>query len=918
MRFRPGATLILLSILPANSIAQVTTRNATLLAHVNEYGVAAPGQAYAYSACWSYVHSDGREYAVIGTSTGTAIYRVSNPSSPIKVGFVPGPPSIWREMKQYGNWIYVVSEGHGAGEGLQIIRMTNPQQPVLAATYTANGTLASAHTVTVDSTRALLVLNGTKNDAGNNSDYYYTGMRVFSLANPEAPVEIGAWPAGVPFTDQNYVHDAVVRDGRLYAARVYAQTLDVLDFTNPAAPTSIASWTYPGAYYTHNSWPDASGRYLYVTDEHNGETLRIFDIADLANPILVNGLSCNPVAIVHNAHVRGNELYLSNYTEGIRFLDLADPVHPAEFGWADSYPGPSGGYGGVWEVCPFFPSGIVIASDMQTGLYVYRPVRNYGLVKVTVKDELGQPLPGVRVRLTTQGDSLVTPADGTVQFAPSPGAHQVTVDRFGYGRASASVDVTAGSSGSVALTLALLPITSFAGAVHDQVSGAVLEGAEVDLDYTSLQSLTDASGAYHVDGVPEDDYRVEVHRPGYVPLTITRHIGLTTAGQDFRLTPATAWDPIETGAGWTAGAPGDDATGGAWVWAAPVGTGSAPAAALSSPASPARLAAPDATSAAFVLPRPTPSATSGCGDPSLATLSTRMCPTSPAVTAAARAGATASGAEPPGGHCGCGTNCLCGVLALQATSTQIKPWSDRTPGAGTHGFITGQAPSNNVDPDAYDLDGRTTLTSPAFDVRGLADPVLGWWRWFYSHDPETGQPEPSDWLAVLVSGDDGVTWTPVDTTRGLHNAWEEQAIHMAQYVTPSANVRVRFVAADQGHASTVEAGVDDISVYDGGLATVGVPGGDARVRFGTPSPNPFQERVALSLEIARNGAIAVDVLDVFGRRVRALHRDVATAGTLRLEWDGRNDRGTSVPAGVYFAEARMDGSSTRVRFIRMP
>ena len=93
-------------------------------------------------------------------------------------------------MKQYGNWIYVVSEGHGAGEGLQIIRMTNPQQPVLAATYTANGTLASAHTVTVDSTRALLVFNGTKNDAGNNSDYYYTGMRVFSLANPEAPVEI--------------------------------------------------------------------------------------------------------------------------------------------------------------------------------------------------------------------------------------------------------------------------------------------------------------------------------------------------------------------------------------------------------------------------------------------------------------------------------------------------------------------------------------------------------------------------------------------------------------------------------------------------------------------------------------------------------------------------------------------------------
>src|SRR5262245_17241801 len=566
MRFRSGAALILLSLLPATSVAQVTSRNATLLAHVNEYGVPASGQAYAYSACWSYVHTNGSEYAVIGASSGTAIYRVTNPSSPVKVGFIPGPPSIWREMKQYRNWMYVVTEGHGPGEGLQIIRMTNPQQPVLAATYTANGTLASAHTVTVDSTRALLVLNGSKSDAGNNSDYPLTGMRVFSLANPEAPVEISVWPTSGPYTDQNYVHDAVVRDGRLYASHVYGQTIEVLDISNPAAPISLASWTYPNAYYTHNSWPDASGHYLYVTDERNGETLRVFDITDLSNPILMNGLTCNPVAIVHNAHVRGNELYLSNYTEGIRFLDVTDPVHPAEFGWADSYPGPSGGYGGVWEVCPFFPSGIVIASDMQTGLYVYRPVRSYGLVKVTVKDDLGQPLPGVRVRLTTQGDSLVTPTDGTVQFAPSPGAHQVTVDRFGYGRASASVSVTAGASSNIALTLSQLPITSFVGTVRDQVTGLVLDGAEVDLAYTPLQSLTDLTGAYEVLAVPEDDYRVEVHRPGYVPLTITRHIGLATIGQDFRLAPAQVWDPIETGLGWTTGGLGDNATSGAWVW----------------------------------------------------------------------------------------------------------------------------------------------------------------------------------------------------------------------------------------------------------------------------------------------------------------------------------------------------------------
>mgnify|MGYP003693978439 CR=1 FL=1 len=111
----------------------------------------------------------------------------------------------------------------------------------------------------------------------------------------------------------------------------------------------------------------------------------MFDIANVDDPgARERDHASNPQAIVHNAHVKGSELYLANYTEGIRALDLTDPAHPAEFGCADSYPGPSGGYAGVWERLPVLPSGTVIASDMQTGLYVYRPVRNYGLVRVKV------------------------------------------------------------------------------------------------------------------------------------------------------------------------------------------------------------------------------------------------------------------------------------------------------------------------------------------------------------------------------------------------------------------------------------------------------------------------------------------------------------------------------------------------------
>src|SRR5262245_26633782 len=99
-----AAALLLLA--PAAATAQVS-RNTTLLAHVNSYG--------GYSALCSYLHSDGREYAILGTTTGTAIYNIVNPAAPVLVGFINGPPSSWREMKQYGDHVYVGSEGTGTG-----------------------------------------------------------------------------------------------------------------------------------------------------------------------------------------------------------------------------------------------------------------------------------------------------------------------------------------------------------------------------------------------------------------------------------------------------------------------------------------------------------------------------------------------------------------------------------------------------------------------------------------------------------------------------------------------------------------------------------------------------------------------------------------------------------------------------------
>ncbi len=837
-----AALAALTSAAPASAIP---SRNMTLLAHLDEYGTPPSGQQYAYSACWSYIHPDGREYAVIGTGTGTAVYNVTNPTATYRVGFIPGPVSVWREMKSYRTWIYIVTEGLGVGQGLQIVRMTDPEHPVLAATYATH--FVRSHTVSVDTTRALLVCNGTRNAAGQ-----LAGMYVLSLANPEAPLEIGRWPPDPPPVDAaHYVHDCVLVGDRLFAASIYAGIERVLTVADPTAPGEIAEWTYPGAYYTHSSWPDATGRWLYVTDEQNGQPLRVFDIANLAAPALVNGITSNPAAIVHNPRVVGSELYLANYTEGVRVLDITDPAHPAEFAWADSYPGISGGYGGVWEVCPYFPSGIIIASDMETGLYVYRPVRNYGLLRVHLVDADGGSTEGRRVNLVTQGDSLATPPDGILQFAPTPGVHTVSVNAFGYYEAKATAMVSLGAVTPVTLTLVPRPAGRFGGTVRDALTNAPIFGADVQIG--PLHAQTSSGGDYGFTLVPADQYRIEVHAAGYAPTMIQRSIAPSDPGQDFRLRRAPIYDDFATETGWVAGAPGDDATSGQWVRVAPLGTGEPPG----------QLFHP----AASAMRRP----------------SIRPLHEAPAATA-------------PG---------------------TPQPYFDHTPGADSMCFVTGQG-TNSYDPDEADVDfGHTTLTSPPYDLSAMVRPTIGYWRWFYSWFAGTGQPDPDDGLTALLSNDNGITWVPVETARGRHDVWEEHTIAVGDYVTPSHQVRVRFVAADLGVPSTVEAAIDDFEAYDGYAGPADVPPGRAApLHFRAPWPNPAAGRVTLVLETPAPGAGVVDVHDASGRIVRHLWIGTVPGVTLELRWDGADDQGRAVPSGLYFVRARVGGREAVVRLAR--
>lgn len=145
-------------------------------------------------------------------------------------------------------------------------------------------------------------------------------------------------------------------------------------------------------------------------------------------------------------------------------------------------------------------------------------------------------------------------------------------------------------------------------------------------------------------------------------------------------------------------------------------------------------------------------------------------------------------------------------MAPQATAAQ--PGADRTPG-GSMCWVTDGRAGTSI--GSFDVDnGATTLTSPRIDASSAgADAELIYWRW-YSNDQ--GAAPNTDDMPVLISNDDGATWTVLETVTENANAWVEKRFRISDFVEPTDALRVRFVARDDAPGSIVEAAVDDLSI----------------------------------------------------------------------------------------------------------
>ena len=312
---------------------QEPPKNVTLLAHVNKYS------STGYNDCWGYT-ANGREYALLGVKNGTSIIDITETDNPVEIAFITSNRSDWKDIKTYQTYAYAVNE---TGGGLQIIDLSDlPNSATLAATYTG---FATSHNIFIDEQNGILYAEGSPANP----------VRVLSLANPESPIEIA--------TFGRECHDIYVQDNRAFISEGNKGSIGIYDVTDPGAPSLLQQINFPLAGYVHNAWLTEDGNYLMSTEETQNKTVKLWDIRDLSNVSIADDY-LGPNNFAHNAHIKGNHAYISHYASGLRIIDLSDPKNINEVGSYDTKD--------AWGAFPFFPSGKILISDIDDGLYVVK------------------------------------------------------------------------------------------------------------------------------------------------------------------------------------------------------------------------------------------------------------------------------------------------------------------------------------------------------------------------------------------------------------------------------------------------------------------------------------------------------------------------------------------------------------------
>ena len=303
-------------------------------------------------------YQDDREFAVVGLQNAASFVDVTDPYNPFEVGRIEGSNSIWRDLKYWDRHVYIGTE---ANDGIKIVSVDDLDNPTLVNTITD---VDNSHNVHIDEDGYLYIIGADDHD-----------VWIYSLETPENPVLVGTWDYQNGETSQaGYCHDIEVYNNKLYCAAIYVGYFYIVDVSDKSNPITLAShFTGSDGISTHDVAVTEDENYLFTGDENLGGHIKSWDISDYNNINLVDEYQTPDGAehTSHNLYVKpgSNYLIVSYYADGTRIVDISDPENMQEIAYYDMSD-VEGLYVGNWGTYIDLPSGNIISSDIEQGLFV--------------------------------------------------------------------------------------------------------------------------------------------------------------------------------------------------------------------------------------------------------------------------------------------------------------------------------------------------------------------------------------------------------------------------------------------------------------------------------------------------------------------------------------------------------------------
>ena len=224
-------------------------------------------------------------------------------------------------------------------------------------------------------------------------------FRIFDVANPRRPLEVGAWGAiaelGAPATQGTLVHSVITNAA---ATRAYLSYWNlgtvVLDVADPARPRYLGR-TPADQCCAHSAALDAKRGLLIETHETDRGHPTLYDVSAPARPRRLSTIRApleyrpggamgdvsrlSLTRSVHDPRLAGKTAFFSWYGQGVVAVDLANPRRPKVKARFLPRPErdpeqlicPGRACTAVWGVYPLGPR-TVLASDLISGLWILR------------------------------------------------------------------------------------------------------------------------------------------------------------------------------------------------------------------------------------------------------------------------------------------------------------------------------------------------------------------------------------------------------------------------------------------------------------------------------------------------------------------------------------------------------------------